>query len=1501
LVYGRFLEAARLAIKEIDLPNLAVDEFSPHVRFYNLPEGRDTHPQLRDIGSAHLGRLISIEGVAAQITDVLPKLKAATWECRRCGNTYRVIQAGNTQQQPTMCECRNRDFILKAEDSDFMDYQKIRIQEPIELIKGNNQPTHIDIYVSDDLVNRVGPGDRTKFCGVLRLMPPKEKKLVYGRFLEAIHIEETRQEFTEVEISKEEEIEIKKLSQNPNVYEKLVKSIAPNIYGHETIKEAIVLQLFGGVKKVFPGNNRVRGNIHVILIGEPGMAKCVDGETKLLLADGTEKKISELVEEELDKHKQILDDGYYSNTLIRLPALNNDCNFVEGNGIRAYKRKPERMFYIKSATGREIKTTHTHPLFVSKNGKVKALKTMEVKPGDFIAVPRKIFVKGTEQPLETEIDRGKTNSIHINLPKKVNEEMARFYGYLLAEGYMHKSKNFQSARFVNSDKEVVEDFICISEKLFGLKAGKRFRNNAFEIMLPKRELCRFLRKNFPQLFELSKNKKISSLIMSSTDSVVKEMIKSFVETEGCIRKDARIIEVSSASKELMENLTILLARFGIIGSMKKIWNAATNTKNKTKRDYFRLRIMGKFAAKYALEIGFISERKIRKAQECILSQKKFNTNTDIVPNIGQELLFLRKKFGLTQFEMGVKRDAYQHYEREERNPSREQLFLIANKLIEEYFNTNLFDKEVEEKTLNLFKLSKADIFWDKIKEIREIEPADWVYDLEVEGTHNFISNMVFSHNSQLLQAVDKIAPKSIYTAGKTTSAAGISATAVKDEFGEGGWTIKAGALVLASGGIALIDELDKMDANDRSALHESMEQESYHKNFKIDLLGRPREEIGEFVEKLFEENKEKIVCGKDTLFLNMKGKGFKILTTDFEKIYETDISQISKHKADKDFFEINFQNGRKIIVTENHPIFVLKNGEIKTVSANELKETDYVPAPTLNPFEGNEQEIKTFETIKAKKTTFPNHNSAEFFRFLGYHITDGGYELNRGQKNGINFANTCTELIEDYVHLIKKLFSINPYIYHGKHATNVRLISKPLYNFMKGIDEKLVEKSQTKRIPPQFMNAKTKDLSQLLKAVFDGDGGFYYADKIPRLKLVTPNYEFAEQVQDLLLRFGIVSVIFTDKNYKAFVYRVDITGRENIEKYAHFIGFTHQKKKEKLEEFIKTKAKTRGDIIPNCSKKIMCLVQELKIRQNSFQKANLLSKKNFSRKKFSIYIEKLLQKLSELRNSLTIIEQATNIKQVNEIRKKLRISNQMISNQTGIDRSLIDYYERAGSNKQIQKVKYGLLKAVENLLEKEIEVIEMKKIVFGEQRWIKIKKIQKIPKGNEEWVYDIGIEPEHCFISNNLTLHNSISVAKAGIVTRFKSETSILSAANPKYSRFDPYTNFMEQINLPPSLMSRFDLFFLIRDVLDRKKDEEIAQHILKTHRAGELLLQKGKEKSKELQELQKSITPEIEGEFFKKFISYARQTVFPVLTLDAIEDISQFYINLRDQGRKEG
>lgn len=268
------LDAAREAIKRIDVPILEMEEdgFAPHIRVFNLPP--ENRPILRDISAADINNLITVEGVVRQVTDVLPKLKFATWRCARCDGSYKIPQTKNLTKMPSICsECKNRTFNLEEESSEFEDYQKIQIQEPLELLKGSEQATNLDIYVGDDLVNKVSPGDRTKITGIIRLMPPKEKKVVYGRYLEAIHLEETAREFEEVEISPEEEEEIKKLAAREDIYDMLVQSIAPHIYGHEVMKEAIVLQLFGGVKKNLPNDQHVRGNIHVLLVGDPGVAK----------------------------------------------------------------------------------------------------------------------------------------------------------------------------------------------------------------------------------------------------------------------------------------------------------------------------------------------------------------------------------------------------------------------------------------------------------------------------------------------------------------------------------------------------------------------------------------------------------------------------------------------------------------------------------------------------------------------------------------------------------------------------------------------------------------------------------------------------------------------------------------------------------------------------------------------------------------------------------------------------------------------------------------------------------------------------------------------------------------------------------------------------------------------------------------------------------------------------------------------------------------------------
>ncbi|MBN1941648.1 MAG: minichromosome maintenance protein MCM [Candidatus Diapherotrites archaeon] len=271
------LEAASEAIQGIDIPALEIEEFKPNIRFYNLPKDRNF--LIKEISSSHLNKLIAVEGVVRQITDVMPKITVAFWECKRCGNTYRILQDSQQLVQPTMCECKHRDFKIVNEKSEFIDYQKIQIQEPLEKLKGSEQAAYVDIFVADDIVHQITAGDKTLFVGILRLTQSKSQgqsgkySTVYGRYMEAVHLEETAREFEEVEITPEEEEEIKKLAKDPKIYDMLIQSVAPAIYGHESVKESVVLQMFGGVKKHLPNKQTIRGNIHILLVGDPSVGK----------------------------------------------------------------------------------------------------------------------------------------------------------------------------------------------------------------------------------------------------------------------------------------------------------------------------------------------------------------------------------------------------------------------------------------------------------------------------------------------------------------------------------------------------------------------------------------------------------------------------------------------------------------------------------------------------------------------------------------------------------------------------------------------------------------------------------------------------------------------------------------------------------------------------------------------------------------------------------------------------------------------------------------------------------------------------------------------------------------------------------------------------------------------------------------------------------------------------------------------------------------------------
>ena len=246
-----------------------------HVRFNNMPKERGYTIPVREITADYIGRFISVEGVVNRISDVFPKLSNALFRCNSCDADNWIPQPKRVMREPGRCKsCGRGDLRLIPEMSEWTDVQRLEIQEPLEMLKGGEQARRIEIWAEEDITDVVTAGDKVMVTGVVRLMPPKFKGLVFSKYVEANTIEAVEKEFEEFEINDEEEKEVKKLSKDPRLYDKIIDSIAPSIYGYREVKEAIALQLFGGRQgKVLPDNTKVRGDIHLLLVGDPGVAK----------------------------------------------------------------------------------------------------------------------------------------------------------------------------------------------------------------------------------------------------------------------------------------------------------------------------------------------------------------------------------------------------------------------------------------------------------------------------------------------------------------------------------------------------------------------------------------------------------------------------------------------------------------------------------------------------------------------------------------------------------------------------------------------------------------------------------------------------------------------------------------------------------------------------------------------------------------------------------------------------------------------------------------------------------------------------------------------------------------------------------------------------------------------------------------------------------------------------------------------------------------------------
>ncbi|PIN86146.1 AAA family ATPase [Candidatus Woesearchaeota archaeon CG10_big_fil_rev_8_21_14_0_10_44_13] len=270
------IKAAEVSVREFDLPEEAKNF---KIRFSNLPETQKIN--IRDIRSEHIGRFLFTDGIVRQKSDVRPQVTSAKFECPSCGNMISVLQIDTKFREPTRCGCgRKGKFRLVSKE--LVDAQRIVLEESPETLDGGEQPKRMDIFLKEDLVSpmsdkKTNPGSRIMVNGILKELPIILKtggqSIRFDLFIEVNHVDAVEEEFGDVEISKEEEEQIKEIARSPNVNERIFDSIAPSIYGHERIKEAIALQLIGGVRKVRDDGVTTRGDMHILLIGDPGAGK----------------------------------------------------------------------------------------------------------------------------------------------------------------------------------------------------------------------------------------------------------------------------------------------------------------------------------------------------------------------------------------------------------------------------------------------------------------------------------------------------------------------------------------------------------------------------------------------------------------------------------------------------------------------------------------------------------------------------------------------------------------------------------------------------------------------------------------------------------------------------------------------------------------------------------------------------------------------------------------------------------------------------------------------------------------------------------------------------------------------------------------------------------------------------------------------------------------------------------------------------------------------------
>lgn len=247
------------------------------VRIRDLPD----RISLRGVTKNHLNTLIQVAGMVTRTSELRPLAVNAAFRCSNQHITF-VSQNGSgvVLKRPIKCETEGcgetKNFELDDLKTEFLDFQVVRIQEMPEELPPGQLPQSFDVNLTGDMVNSARPGDRIFLTGVVKAESENiggVSRKLFNQRIEANFVEQMSRRPEEQTVSRDEEETIRSLAALPGAYDRLVSSVAPAIFGHELHKEAALLLMVGSPQKTLPDGTTLRGDVNILLVGDPGTAK----------------------------------------------------------------------------------------------------------------------------------------------------------------------------------------------------------------------------------------------------------------------------------------------------------------------------------------------------------------------------------------------------------------------------------------------------------------------------------------------------------------------------------------------------------------------------------------------------------------------------------------------------------------------------------------------------------------------------------------------------------------------------------------------------------------------------------------------------------------------------------------------------------------------------------------------------------------------------------------------------------------------------------------------------------------------------------------------------------------------------------------------------------------------------------------------------------------------------------------------------------------------------